>query len=311
MKSHGPLRLGTRGSALALWQAEWVAARLRERSCPVELVRIQTTGDVTSQPLQTVGGQGLFTKELQRALLDQRIDLAVHSLKDLPTEPVSGLELVAVPPRESCCDAFVSTRAPSIDTLPAGARVGTGSRRRKSQLLHHRSDLQILDIRGNVDTRLRKLDEGQYDALVLAEAGLRRLGWSSRIAQLIPSDIMLPAVGQGALGIEARNDDAVTRDWLSTLNDADSFHAVEAERAMLSELRAGCLAPVAAWGRVMNGQLLLDGAVLSCDGQHRIAATAAGNAANARAIGKQVAQDLLIQGASTLIAAARGDGVMR
>ena len=193
-----PLRLGTRGSALALWQAEWIAGRLRELGTAVELIRIQTAGDVSSQPLQAGGGQGLFTKEIQRALLDDRIDLAVHSLKDLPTEPVPGLVLAAVPPRESCGDVLVSNTARCLADLPPQAIVGTGSQRRRCQLLHHRPDLHVGDIRGNVDTRLRKLDEGEYDAIILAAAGLKRLGWSHRIAEVIPPSVMLPAVGQGA-----------------------------------------------------------------------------------------------------------------
>ena len=208
---------------MALWQAEWVAGQLQALGCPVELVRIQTSGDVTSLPLQAVGGQGLFTKELQRALQDERIDLAVHSLKDLPTEAVEGLCLAAVPPRESNRDVMVSAVASSLDQLPPAARVGTGSRRRKSQLLHFRNDLQVSEIRGNLDTRLRKLDEGQYEAIVLAEAGLKRLGWSDRITQILPPEIMLPAIGQGALGIETRASDRVTRDWVGRLNHAETF----------------------------------------------------------------------------------------
>jgi hydroxymethylbilane synthase len=299
------LRLGTRGSALALWQAEWVAARLREQGSDVELIRIQTTGDVASQPLQTIGGQGLFTKELQRALLDDRIDLAVHSLKDLPTDPVAGLSVAAVPPRESNHDVLVACEATTLGELPEQARLGTGSRRRKSQLLYARPDLQVSDIRGNLDTRLRKLDEGQYDAIVLAEAGLKRLGWEQRITQILPREVMLPAIGQGALGIEARSDDSVTRDQLAPLDDADTHASVLAERAMLAQLRAGCLAPVGAWGRVLDGQLYLDGVVLSSDGRHRVAASAAGSPAEAIQLGQQVAESLLAQGAATLIAEER------
>jgi len=300
-----PLRLGTRGSALALWQAEWVATQLRAIGCPVDLVRIQTSGDVTSQPLQAVGGQGLFTKELQRALQDGRIDLAVHSLKDLPTEPAENLALAAVPRRESNRDVMVSAVSPALDQLPPAARVGTGSRRRKSQLLHFRSDLQVSEIRGNVDTRLRKLDAGQYEAIVLAEAGLKRLGWSHRVTQVLPPEIMLPAIGQGALGIETRASDQATRRWVEQLNDAESFLSVQAERALLAELRAGCLAPVGAWGRVVDGRLLLDGAVLSADGRERIRASDSGTPADAASLGVQVARTLLAQGAAALIAGAR------
>ena len=292
---------------MALWQAEWVAARLREQGSDVELIRIQTTGDVASQPLQTIGGQGLFTKELQRALLDDRIDLAVHSLKDLPTDPVEGLSVAAVPPRESNHDVLVAREATSLETLPDQARLGTGSRRRKSQLLYARPDLQVSDIRGNLDTRLRKLDEGQYDAIVLAEAGLKRLGWELRITQILPREVMLPAIGQGALGIESRSDDSATRSQLAPLDDADTHASILAERAMLAQLRAGCLAPVGAWGRVLDGQLYLDGVVLSSSGKHRVAASASGSPADAVQLGQQVADSLLAQGAATLIAEERGN----
>ena len=244
MSSAPQLRLGTRSSPLARWQAEWVAARLTERGVAVELVPITTQGDVKTQPLGQIGGQGLFTKELQRALLDGQIDLAVHSLKDLPTAPVDGLSLAAVPPRESTADVLVSNIVKQIEQLPPSARIGTGSLRRKAQLLHLRPDLQVEEIRGNVDTRLRKLDEGQYDAIVLAEAGLRRLGLAERIVQVIPRSLMLPAVGQGALGIEARADDAATCNLLAPLDDAATHQAVLAERSLLLTLRGGCLAPV-------------------------------------------------------------------
>ena len=197
------LRLGTRNSPLARWQAEWVAARLTALGVAVELVPITTQGDVKSGPLGQIGGMGLFTKELQRALLDNQIDLAVHSLKDLPTEPVVGLALAAVPERESTADVLLTTKYGSLESLPKGAKVGTGSLRRKSQLLHARPDLAIEDIRGNVETRVRKLDDGEYDAIVLAEAGLKRLGLAHRITQVLPQSLMLPAVGQA--GARHRN----------------------------------------------------------------------------------------------------------
>ena len=191
-----PLRLGTRGSALARWQADWVTSCLHQRGVPVEQILITTQGDVSQQPLGAIGGQGVFTKEIQRALLAGEIDMAVHSLKDLPTDAVPGLELAAVPERESTGDVLVAGRFPGLQQLPSGARIGTGSSRRRSQLLHHRPDLDVQDIRGNLDTRLRKLDQGQYDAIVLAEAGLQRLGWQDRITEVLSREIMLPAVGQ-------------------------------------------------------------------------------------------------------------------
>jgi hydroxymethylbilane synthase len=298
------LRLGTRASALARWQAEWVAARLTERGVEVELVPIVTQGDVKTGPLGQIGGQGLFTKELQRALLDDRIDLAVHSLKDLPTEAVEGLAIAAVPERESTADVLVSSRAVSIAALPPAARIGTGSLRRKAQLLHQRPDLVVEDIRGNVETRLRKLDEGQYDAIVLAEAGLKRLGFADRIAAIIPTEQMLPAIGQGALGIEARSGDEQVRALLAPLDHTPSHQAVLAERTMLSRLRAGCLAPVGAWGRHEGSRLLLDAVVLSGDGAHRLTAVDS-EADDAIALGQRVAEQLLAQGAAELISQSR------
>jgi hydroxymethylbilane synthase len=299
------LRLGTRASALARWQAEWVAAQLQARGTAVELVPITTQGDVKSGPLGQIGGQGLFTKELQRALLDGQIDLAVHSLKDLPTAPVEGLTLAAVPERESTADVLISTKADRIESLPRGARIGTGSLRRKAQLLHVRPDLVVEDIRGNVETRLRKLDEGHYDAIVLAEAGLKRLGLADRITQVIPRSMMLPAIGQGALGIEARADDQPTRKALAPLDHFTTHQAVLAERTLLFTLRAGCLAPVGAWGRIEGGRLVLDAVVLSPDGIRRLVASGTSDTATAVALGQQVAEDLLGQGAAELIAGSR------
>ncbi len=305
MTDSNRLRLGTRASALARWQADWVAGRLKQLGVEVEMVLITTEGDVATAPLGQVGGQGLFTKRIQQALLDDEIDVAVHSLKDLPTEAVTGLTIAAVPQRESASDVLVTNAAKDLDTLPHGARVGTGSMRRRAQLLHHRSDLQILEIRGNVDTRLRKLDEGQYDAIILAEAGLKRLGLQERITQVLPPSLMLPAIGQGALGIEAREDDAQTLAILKQLDDASTRSAVLAERAMLATLRGGCLAPVGAWGRVEEGQLILDGVVLSGDGFKRLQATASGPSDMPASVGNEVGQKLLDAGAQALIVASR------
>ena len=299
------LRLGTRASALARWQAEWVAAQLQQRGVAVELVPIITQGDVKTGPLGQIGGQGLFTKELQRALLDERIDLAVHSLKDLPTEPVDGLTIAVVPERESTSDVLVSSKATSIAELPQAARVGTGSLRRKAQLLHLRADLVVEDIRGNVETRLRKLDEGQYDAIILAEEGLKRLGFAERIAGIIPTPQMLPAIGQGALGIETRATDERVKGLLAPLDHRPSHQAVLAERTLLSRLRAGCLAPVGAWGRFEQQGLLLDAVVLSHDGASRLAVSDSATG-DAVALGARVAEQLLAQGAAELITQSRG-----
>jgi hydroxymethylbilane synthase len=311
------LRLGTRGSKLARWQAEWVADELRRRGQSVELVEIATRGDVQQVgPVEEIGTRGVFTKEIQRAILVGDVDLGVHSLKDLPTEPVEGLVLAAVPVRESAADVVVVARREArgarseglLGEIPQGARVGTGSLRRQAQLRHLRPDLQVGDVRGNVDTRLRKLDEGQFDAIVLAEAGLRRLGMADRITQVLPLDVMLPAVGQGALGIECRVDDAETREILAPLEDGEARAAVTAERALLEYLRGGCMAPVGAHGRNEAGQLHLTAVVLSADGTRRLAANEVGLPADAEAIGRRVAEALLTQGAAELITASRAGG---
>lgn len=307
-------RLGTRASKLARWQSDWVADQLRAAGFEVEIVEITTSGDGQYQQSlaevsNTTGTQGLFTKEIQRALLDERVDLAVHSLKDLPTAPVDGLLLAAVPEREGVRDALIAPASGSvaefsfetIDALPTGAKIGTGSLRRKTQLLHLRPDLDIQDIRGNVDTRLRKLDEGLYDAILLAEAGLRRLGFADRITQAIPTDVLLPAPGQGALGIECRSDDQRTVAAVASLNHATTQAAVTAERAALRQLEGGCLAALGAWGRIVDEQLTLSVVVLSEDGTQRLFHEDAGNAHQATQLGQHVANELLSQGAAELL----------
>ena len=305
--SSSTLRIGTRGSALARWQAEWVASRLREHGRDVELVHITTRGDrEQNQAVNTIGGDGLFTKELQRSLLAGEIDLAVHSLKDLPTEPVAGLVLGAVPRRGPIGDVLVSRGGLALTRLPPGAVIGTGSQRRRAQLLHARPDLEMKDIRGNVDTRLKKLHAGDFDALVLAEAGLKRLGLDAEITEILPTSIMLPAVGQGALGIECRADNALALAAIAPLDDADTHQSVTAERAMLRALAGGCLAPVAAWGRVeADGKLRLSAAVLSVDGRRRLAAERTAAATSAEELGEQTAADLAAEGAVEIIQAAR------
>jgi hydroxymethylbilane synthase len=301
-----PLRLGTRGSALARWQAEWVADRLRDLGQDVQLILIATQGDANLRPLGEIGGQGVFTKEIQRALLDGRIDFAVHSLKDLPTEPVEGLTLAAIPPRESNHDVLVCREAADLDGLPSGSRVGTGSTRRRAQLLYHRPDLTVADIRGNVETRLRKLAEGQFDAIVLAEAGLRRLGLERHVTQILPRSLMLPAVGQGALGIESRTDDQAALEALAALNHPETQASVLTERSMLSALRAGCLAPVGAWARIEDGDLRLDGIVLSPDGRERLVVSVSGPASEPVETGAEAARRLIADGADRLIGDSRG-----
>src|SRR5215831_17093059 len=253
-----PLRIGTRGSRLALWQANHIADCLRPLAAPrpVELVHIQTTGDIQRDAALTrIGGEGLFTKEIQRALLDGSVDVAVHSLKDLPTLVVEGLVLAAVPPRGATGDVLVSHRHADFDTLPPGAVVATSSLRRRAQVLHRRPDLRLVDIRGNVETRLRKLDEQGLDALVLAQAGLERLGLAGQITEILDPAWMLPAVGQGALGLECRADDPETLNLLQELNHLPSQRAVLAERSFLRALGGGCQVPIGALAPV-NGDTL-------------------------------------------------------
>lgn len=304
-------RIGTRGSALALWQANWVAAELRGRGHTVELVPIKTSGDQSQadvSPVRGFGGVGVFVKELERALLQAEIDLAVHSLKDLPTERVEGLCLAAVPERAPVEDVLISRENLPLAKLPSQARVGTGSARRRALLMHHRNDLRMLEIRGNVDTRLAKLRAGDYDAIVLARAGLERLGWADQATEILPLEWMLPAVGQGALGIEARANDAELLVVLAALDHANTHAAVKAERTLLAELRAGCLAPVGAWARIdeSSDQLLLNATVASTDGIRRIDVTETGLIAAPEEIGRQAAARLRDAGADEIIAAERG-----
>lgn len=305
MSTAPTVRLGTRGSPLARWQADWVTAQLRQLGYQVEQILISTQGDVRSGPIGSFGGQGVFTKEIQRALLEGQVDLAVHSMKDLPTEVIDGLSVAAIPPREKVGDVLISPGGVTLEQLPAGARVGTGSMRRRAQLLHVRPDLQLIDIRGNVDTRLKKLDSGDYEAIVLAEAGLTRLGLSERILQVLPKSVMLPAVGQGALALETRTSDEATRAAVAKLDDAETHAAVVAERALLATLRGGCLAPVGAWGRVEDGALKLDAVVLSPDGRERRYGQIEGAPADAANLGRDLAERLAAEGARDLIAASR------
>jgi hydroxymethylbilane synthase len=299
-----PLRIGTRGSPLALWQANHIAARLRPLcgARAVELVEIETEGDmVRDRALSQIGGEGLFTKEIQRALLAGTVDVAVHSLKDLPTVPVDGLTLAAVPVRGPTGDALVSRRHRRFDALPPGAVVATSSLRRRAQVLHRRPDLKLIDIRGNVDTRLRKLDEQNLDAIVLAQAGLERLGRGIDITEILDPSWMLPAVGQGALGLECRTDDTTTRELLRGLDDPATHQAVLAERAMLRGLGGGCQVPIGAATSVGEGRLTLHGVVLPPDGSRRIAAKTDGPVMDAEAIGQRLAEALLAQGARELL----------
>lgn len=304
-----PLRLGTRASQLARWQARWVARQLRARGVGVRFVPMTTRGDANrTRPVGGLGSEGVFTKTIQRSLLTGTVDLAVHSLKDLPTEPVDGLTLAAVPPRGTVQDALVSRHGGGLRELPAAAVVGTGSPRRQAQLLHARPDLKVAQVRGNVETRLKRLDQGDYDALVLAAAGLERLRLKDRISQLLDPEVLLPAVGQGALAIETRTDDTTTLRWTASLDHQPTRQAVCAERTMMATLQGGCLAPVGAWGRMVDGQLLLTAVVLSLDGKTRLDYQATSHPDHATQLGQRVGRALLDRGADRLIANARAHG---
>ena len=291
------LVIASRGSQLALWQARWVAAQLSAAGHPCRIEIVKTTGDkITDVPLAKVGSKGLFTKEIEEALLDGRADLAVHSLKDLPTELPEGLVLAAVPEREDPRDAVVGRK---LAELPVGARVGTSSLRRAAQLRQLRPDLLVESVRGNLDTRLRKLDEGQYDAILLAAAGLKRLGWGDRIAEILAPEQMCPAVGQGALAIEAR----AGFEKVALLDHADTHTAVVAERAVLKALGGGCEVPIGAYATVSEGRVRVLAIVAAPDGSQVIRAEAEGEAAEAAGIGARLAADLLERGAREILEA--------
>jgi hydroxymethylbilane synthase len=297
------LRIGTRGSALALWQARSIARALREATGgEPEIVIIKTAGDKFQQTsFSQIGTKGVFIKELEDALLEERIDLAVHSMKDVPTETPEGLTIAAIGKREDVRDALLSLSGATLASLPQGARVGTSSLRRQSQLLYARRDLRMLELRGNVDTRIEKLKRGDYHAIVLAKAGLDRLGLSGNISEVLPPEVSLPAAGQGAIGIEAREGDTQTLHVLTGLEDGETRSAVTAERSALAGLGGGCQVPIGAWGRVENNRLALDVAVLSPDGKHRLWEKDSGSPTEADAIGKRIAQKLRECGAAALL----------
>jgi hydroxymethylbilane synthase len=292
------LVIGSRGSQLALWQANWIGARLAEHGQETRIDIIKTTGDkITDVPLAKVGTKGLFTKEIEEALLDGRIDLAVHSLKDLPTEVPAGLTIAAIPPRDDARDALVGAR---LGELSAGARVGTSSLRRAAQLRVVRPDLTIESVRGNLDTRLRKLDEGQYEAIVLAAAGLTRLGWADRIAEILQPDVMCPAVGQGALAIETRTEVAA-RGICAALDHGPTRAAVTAERAVLASLGGGCQVPIGAHAEIAGSALRLIAVVVAPDGSLMVRKSDLGAVVNAAEIGRRVGAALLAAGAREIL----------
>lgn len=300
------LRIATRQSPLALWQARHVQARLQaaQPGATVSLLPITTAGDrILSQTLGAVGGKGLFVKELEEALLEGRADLAVHSMKDVTAQLPAGLCLTAFLEAEDPRDALVSPRYGTIEQLPRGARVGTASLRRRAQLLALRPDLQVLDVRGNVGTRLRKLDEGEFDALLLACAGLIRLGESGRIREVLEPDRFLPAIGQGVIGIECRTDDAATRRVLESLNDPCSATRLAAERALNAGLGGSCRSPVAGHAILGDGRIALSGWVGMPDGSHSLRERIEGPAAGAAELGATLAERLLRAGAREILAA--------
>ena len=300
------LKIGTRQSLLALWQSNHIAACLRKKypECEVVLKKIVTKGDrILDVPLAQIGGKGLFTKEIEEDLLSGEVDLAVHSLKDMPTVLPEGLCLTAITERANVGDAFVSNKYDSFAELPLGAVVGTSSLRRKAQLLAARPDLTIRDLRGNVDTRLRKLDEGLYDAVILAAAGLERLGHGDRIKAVIPSDVCLPAVGQGALAIECRTDDAEVRQMLDFLNDMPTVYATNAERAFLGLLEGGCQVPIGVHADVEGNKIKIEAIIAALDGSTVLRDTIEGAATDAVALGQELGKKMLANGGQEILAA--------
>ena len=298
------IRIGTRASALALWQAEWVKSELEKKypGMTVSLTKIKTTGDkILDVPLAKVGGKGLFVKEIEEAMLRNEIDIAVHSMKDVPTFFPDGLHLGAITKREDARDALLSRNKVKFKDLPKGAKVGTSSLRRQTQLMSVRPDFVIEQLRGNVDTRLRKLKEGQYDAIILAAAGVKRLGLAENVTEYIDAEVSVPAIGQGALGIECRVDDRELNDLIAFFNHAESRVCVTGERALLRRLEGGCQVPIACYGQIKNGQLSLVGLVGSVDGKRIIKNSIEGPQAEAERLGVELAEMLLKRGADVIL----------
>jgi hydroxymethylbilane synthase len=302
------LVIGTRGSKLALWQSNYVKDRLEEiTGLPVSLKVIKTTGDkILDVPLAKVGGKGLFTKEIEVELLAGAVDLAVHSMKDVPTELPGGCVIAATPPRVDPRDVIVSGAAYDLDSLPQGARLGTSSLRRRAQVKHLRADLDIVDVRGNLDTRMRKAEEGEVDAVILASAGITRMGWADRITHYIDPDQMVPAVGQGAIGIEIREDDEFMQEVCRTLSDPATLTCVTAERVVMRKLEGGCQVPIGAYCRVADGKkLVMDAMVASVDGETVLRETLEGDVADPVTLGEAMVERLLAMGAGEILAAVR------
>ena len=296
--------IGSRGSQLALWQANWVKSELERlhSNADIDIRIIATSGDnIQDVPLAKIGGKGLFVKEIEEALLANEIDLAVHSMKDVPMELPTELGISVITKRENPLDALISKNGEKLADLPQGATIGTSSLRRSSQLLKYRDDFKIHPLRGNVDTRLRKVEEGKYDAILLASAGLNRLGWANRITEEISHDILLPAMGQGALGIETRLDDTMIYDFISTLNHEQTHYAVSAERSLVGRLDGGCQVPIGAYARIEKGLITLKGLVASLDGEVIYKLENVGPVDDAINIGQELGAQLLKMGANEIL----------
>ncbi|MGB9716332.1 MAG: hydroxymethylbilane synthase [Thermodesulfovibrionales bacterium] len=302
--------IGTRGSKLALWQAEWVKTELQKRYPELEIIltKIKTTGDkILDVPLAKIGGKGLFVKEIEEALLKHKIHMAVHSMKDVPTELPEGLHLAAICKREDPRDALITKiqdsrfKIQNFRELPHGAIVGTSSLRRSCQIRNIRPDLKLIQLRGNLDTRIRKLDEGQFDAIIAAVAGIKRLGLAHRITEILQPDISLPAIGQGAIGIECRINDKPINDMLNFLNHHETSISVKAERAFLKHLGGGCQVPIAAYARIEYGRVIIDGLVGSITGDKIIKGHIEGNPDDMETLGINLAEDLLTRGAKEIL----------
>jgi hydroxymethylbilane synthase len=297
------LRIGSRGSILARWQAEFVRKQLFQiAGVEAEIIIIKTSGDKMQQsPLTQIGGKGIFIKELEEALLEESVDLAVHSVKDIPTDTPSRLHFPAVCRRDDVRDCLVSHTGTPLAGLRQGARVGTSSLRRQAQLRHYRADLDLRELRGNVDTRLRKVESGEYDAIVLSKAGLDRLGWGQKITEALSTEISLPAVGQGAIAIESRVKDQEVGDILGKLDDQETRTAIIAERALLAALQGGCQVPLGAWARIERGELVMEAVVCSVDGTQYVREKASGPAEQAAQLGEQLARALTEGGARNIL----------
>ncbi|MZH02517.1 MAG: hydroxymethylbilane synthase [Nitrospinae bacterium] len=298
------IKIGSRGSPLALWQANWVKDQLESYHphIPVDIIIIKTSGDkIQDVPLAKIGGKGLFVKELEEAMLRKEIDFAVHSMKDMPIKFPFALCIAAVTKRENPFDALISKNNIKLDDLPKGAKVGTGSLRRMSQLRHYRPDLDLIPLRGNLDTRIKKLDTEGLDAIILAAAGLIRMGWEDKISEIISPDILLPAMGQGAVGIESRKHDVDNQILLADMDDEDTHLALDAERAVVTQLEGGCNVPIGAFATIQDDEITLKGLIASLDGKTVHQTESKGNKVDAKAIGRELGNKLLDMGGDKIM----------